>query len=123
MATKSQAKPQVKAQAKAQKGLEFDSMSLEELKDIRKRVDKAIEGFEARKKAAAFAEMEEAAKKYGFTLAQLTGGKVGRKQAVSTPKYANPSDPSQTWTGRGRKPKWMEEALKAGKALQDMLIA
>ena len=62
---------------------------------------------------------EKAAAKYGFSLAELTAGaKVGRRKgAAKSPgvaKFANPADPSQTWTGKGRQPAWYKAALEAG---------
>lgn len=38
------------------------------------------------------------------------------------PKYRNPLDKSQTWAGRGLKPKWVAAALKQGKKLEDLAI-
>lgn len=38
------------------------------------------------------------------------------------PKYANPKDKSQTWTGRGRKPLWVEDHLKKGGTVEDLAI-
>ena len=37
-------------------------------------------------------------------------------------KYANPEDPSQTWTGRGRKPRWVEAFIQKGNTLKDLEI-
>lgn len=45
--------------------------------------------------------------------------KTGRKVP---PKYRNPDNASETWTGRGRKPKWVEAALASGKSLDDIKI-
>jgi DNA-binding protein H-NS len=39
------------------------------------------------------------------------------------PKYQNPSDPSETWSGRGKQPRWLVSALKAGARIEDFLIA
>ncbi|MBK8191490.1 MAG: H-NS histone family protein [Vampirovibrionales bacterium] len=33
--------------------------------------------------------------------------KKKRGQSTLPPKYRNPSDPTQTWTGRGKAPAWM----------------
>ena len=52
----------------------------------------------------------------GFYLASIHA-----RKAVA-PKYANPADTSQTWTGRGRKPQWVQAALDAGKSLEDLAI-
>src|SRR5882757_7781584 len=39
------------------------------------------------------------------------------------PKYRNPQNPSETWAGRGLKPRWLAAALKSGKKLEDFSIA
>ncbi|WP_445322487.1 H-NS histone family protein [Roseobacter sp. HKCC-CH-9208] len=49
----------------------------------------------------------------------LGGRKAGAKVA---PRYRNPSNPDQTWTGRGRKPLWVVDALNSGKSLDDLAI-
>ncbi|MDO6461202.1 H-NS histone family protein [Granulosicoccaceae sp. 1_MG-2023] len=38
------------------------------------------------------------------------------------PKYANPKDKSQTWTGRGRKPLWVQDHIKKGGTVEDLAI-
>jgi DNA-binding protein H-NS len=45
----------------------------------------------------------------------LAHGKRRTKGTKVPPKYRNPEDPGQTWTGRGRQPLWFAAALKAGK--------
>lgn len=102
--------------------IDLNSYSLKELRDLHGQVTRAISTFEDRRKRQAVAELEEAAKRLGFSLSELTGAAAGRKRGSAPPKYANPADPNQTWTGRGRKPKWMEAALKAGKSPDDLLI-
>jgi DNA-binding protein H-NS len=38
------------------------------------------------------------------------------------PKYRNPEDPSETWAGRGLKPRWLAAALKSGGKLDEFVI-
>jgi DNA-binding protein H-NS len=38
------------------------------------------------------------------------------------PKYKNPEQPSETWAGRGRQPRWLSAQLKSGKKLNDFRI-
>ena len=38
------------------------------------------------------------------------------------PKYRNPADRTQTWTGRGRQPAWVQDALRKGKTLEQLAI-
>lgn len=48
-------------------------------------------------------------------------GKAGKgSQSVGSAQYRNPNDDAQTWTGRGRKPKWVIDALSNGKNLGDL---
>jgi DNA-binding protein H-NS len=39
-----------------------------------------------------------------------------------SPKYRNPTEPSETWTGRGKTPRWLSAQLKSGKKLDDFRI-
>jgi DNA-binding protein H-NS len=39
------------------------------------------------------------------------------------PKYRNPERPSETWSGRGKRPRWMSAQLKSGKKVDEFLIA
>jgi len=38
------------------------------------------------------------------------------------PKYQNPKNPAETWSGRGRQPRWLTPQLKSGKKLDDFRI-
>jgi DNA-binding protein H-NS len=102
--------------------IDINVLSLKELKDLQTQVARAIASFEDRKKKEAIAELEEIARSKGFSLAELTGATVVRKRAPASAKYANPADPADTWSGRGRKPRWFEAALKSGKQPDDMVI-
>lgn len=102
--------------------IDLNEMSLDELKKHQKEVAKAIETFEERALKAARAEMDAIARQHGFTFDQVLAKApvIGRKPVA--PKYANPADKTQTWTGRGRKPKWVVAALADGKTLEDLAI-
>lgn len=102
--------------------INLNDISLKELKDLQAQVGKAVSSYEDRKKKAVIAEMEELARSKGFSFAELTGTAVVRKRAPATPKYANPADKSDTWSGRGRKPRWYEAALRDGMTQADLSI-
>jgi len=38
------------------------------------------------------------------------------------PKYRNPANPSETWSGRGKQPRWVTGQLRLGKKLDDFRI-
>ncbi|MGN6092981.1 H-NS histone family protein [Luteibacter jiangsuensis] len=63
----------------------------------------------------------------GVTLDDVFGNrapKARRAGATGTAlaaKYRNPANPEQTWSGRGKRPNWFNDALKAGKKEKDLL--
>ena len=101
--------------------IDLDKMSKEELTALIKDAEKALKTLETRRLAEAKKAAESAAKEYGFSLDELLGG-GSKKGTKSAPKYANPADKSQTWTGKGRKPNWVNAALEEGKSLDDLKI-
>jgi DNA-binding protein H-NS len=50
------------------------------------------------------------------------GRAKNRRTGPVAPKYRNPADPAQTWSGRGKRPRWYNDALKAGKKEKDLAI-
>jgi len=87
---------------------QLEKMSLKELTTLQIRVSQAIAEKRIEERSDVRAKMEELARSSGFSVAELFGGR-GKRGKVA-PKYRNPKDPSQTWTGRGRRPNWMVEA-------------
>ncbi|QBF32316.1 H-NS family nucleoid-associated regulatory protein [Thalassococcus sp. S3] len=102
--------------------IDWDALSLEELKQIQKQAEKAIASFEARRRKEALAAVEAAAAEMGFTLNDLMGAPKTRASKAA-PKYAHPENPALTWSGRGRQPNWVKAALENGSTLDDLLIA
>jgi DNA-binding protein H-NS len=103
--------------------MDLNSLSLKELKDLQSQVARAIAGFEDRRKREALAALEEMAREKGYSLAELTGAAAApRKRSPSVAKYANPANKADTWSGRGRKPRWFSEALAKGKKPDDLAI-
>jgi DNA-binding protein H-NS len=96
------------------------SMSIGRLKSLREKVDVAL-----RKK------ITETRRDLEVKLSKLSrfgnsGGSVrahGTGYGPVAPKFRNPDNPSETWAGRGLKPRWLVAALKSGKKLEDFLIA
>ena len=99
--------------------LDFETMSLDELKRLKRDLDKAIANYDDRRKAEARRDLEEKAREYGFSLSELADVKITKRAAVA-PKYRNPGNPEQTWSGRGRQPIWFREAIVAGTEPDDL---
>jgi len=45
-----------------------------------------------------------------------------RKYPRVYPKYRNPKEPSETWSGRGKQPRWLTAALKTGQTMEEFVI-
>ncbi len=122
--------------------VDYSSWSVEKLNKEKNRIDKAIDAKESQNRKSAIAELKAVARKAGIDLSELAGsasastrqaatGKkrgrpAGKKRASmkgkAQPKYANPADPQQTWTGRGRKPHWVLSHLEKGGDVEELAI-
>jgi len=49
------------------------------------------------------------------------GGRPRRKYPVVLPKYRNPQT-SETWSGRGKRPRWLTAAMKSGRKIEEFRI-
>lgn len=88
-------------------------------------LEKQIEAARKQELADAIAKIKSLMAQYGITLADL-GAKApakgpSTKRSKLPPKYRNPAT-GETWTGRGRQPKWVEQALASGKKLEDLAV-
>ncbi len=68
-------------------------------------------------------------------LAQQVGAEIRRRRVAARtlvkdhgglleaegPRYRDPGNASQTWSGRGRQPSWIVDALAAGLTLNDLV--
>ena len=119
-------------------------MSLAELRAEKEAIEAAIEARQGRERDSVMKKIESIASKSGFELGDLFGasspsageGAVGKKKRATKkargkrvskakgrkvpPKYRNPDDPTQTWAGRGRQPRWYAEAVAAGRSDEEL---
>ncbi|ETA49831.1 H-NS family nucleoid-associated regulatory protein [Ponticoccus alexandrii] len=100
--------------------IDLESLSSDELKKLISDAQKALKSVDQRRRAEAKRAAENAAKEFGFSLDEVM--EAGPKGSKGAPRFANPADPSQTWTGRGRKPNWVIEALDQGKSMDDLAL-
>jgi DNA-binding protein H-NS len=97
----------------------ISSLTLDELVKLRDRIDATLDDKVASERKAINAR-----------LLALTGRNGGSKPRRGTqqgskiaPKYRNPANPSETWAGRGLKPRWLTAAMKGGKKLEHFAIS
>lgn len=104
--------------------INLEKLSLKDLQELELRVEKAIAEARAKERAELKAEIENMVAERGFTMNEIVSAKrpAAKTRSAASPKFANPEDLSQTWTGRGRKPNWLVAKLQEGASLDDFLI-
>lgn len=83
------------------------------------------------------AQLVKAAQKAGYSIDELFGtaapkatrapraakaAKSAAKGSKVAPKYRDPANPANTWTGRGKQPRWLAEYTNGGRKVEDFLI-
>ncbi len=105
------------------------TISIEDLIKQKEALEKQIQEAQRAARGDAMAKIKELMAVHGLTVADLAG-KAGftavKVEPVATPKkvaakYRNP-ETGDTWTGRGLKPKWLQQALAEGKSLEEFLL-
>lgn len=102
---------------------ELTVSSLQELQTV---VAKEIHMRGAEDRRVAILQIQAIAQSAGIDLRHLANTKApqGRKSTGPIPPmYANPANPAETWTGRGRKPRWIASQLDAGADISQFKIA
>lgn len=100
----------------------IDKLSLSELHDLVRAAQAKI----AEKQSSAREELKESfaakAREHGISLDELFGkGRRGGKGSVAI-KYRDPKNTENTWTGRGRMPRWLQAAVHNGRRKESFLI-
>jgi DNA-binding protein H-NS len=117
--------------------IDLDSLSPKELDSLISQAKKRKTTLSKRKPIAVVRnKLTQLAKAEGYSIAELFGS-GGRKAPAATKsaggkprkalgkvaaKYRNPANPSETWTGRGKQPRWLAAHTAAGRKLEDFLI-
>ena len=99
---------------------DLGKMSVAELSAMELRIERAKADKRNDALVAVRKKVTDFAKEHGFDIRELFGGrgKVRGKGSVA-PKYRDPNNAGNTWTGRGRMPRWMVAATKGNKAKRD----
>ena len=102
---------------------DLSKMTLKELHAHWAEVDAAIAEAEVRNRKEALAAVQAAAKEMGVTLEQLSGSGAKTSRKAPTPaKYRHPENPEVTWSGRGRQPGWIKDALANGQSIEEFAL-
>ena len=122
----------------AHMSIDINSLSARELETLINKAKKRKTTLAKRKPVAQVRrKLEQQAKAEGYTIEELFGtsgataaaprstgrvAKKARKLGKVPPKYRNPDNPQETWTGRGRQPRWLAALTAEGRQVEEFLI-
>lgn len=100
------------------------TLSIAELKTLQNEITVEMESRRKEERQKLVQEFRDKAKALGISLEDLMSGQKGKARSASkvAAKFANPADASQTWTGRGKRPRWVNDCLAAGKTLDELKV-
>jgi DNA-binding protein H-NS len=116
--------------------IDLDQLSAKELDSLINKAKKRKTALVKRKPIAAVRrKLAALAKADGYSIAELFGGAgaapkagkaaapgKGRKLGKVAPKYRNPANSRETWSGRGMQPRWLATEVRKGRKPEDFLI-
>lgn len=117
--------------------IDLTELSVKQLDAVLKSAQQRKEFLEKRPSAARVrAQVVKYVAGYGYSIDELFGSRrqgrksgpdrvpkrSARKAGKIAPKYRNPQNPDETWSGRGRQPRWVAAHLANGKKIERLLI-
>lgn len=97
---------------------DIHTMSSQQLDDL----DEVIQKERIRRYEERLIRETDELKKIGRERGYLVDEIFSDKRLSNAPKYRHPSDVSLTWSGRGRRPHWLNKALRDGATLEDLSV-
>ena len=106
-------------------GIDLTKFSIEELQGLAQDIEQEIVSRREADRERVLAQMRELAGSLGLTLEEVLRQERGRDRSAKVPassivKYRHPENPVLTWSGRGKRPQWLNEWLAAGHTLEEL---
>ncbi|WP_130803522.1 H-NS family nucleoid-associated regulatory protein [Acinetobacter ihumii] len=105
---------------------DISDLSVDELKRLQEEAEALIASKNDQAIDDAYNQILAVAESVGFTVEQLLEyGEQKRKKTTRKavePRYRNKNNSEETWTGRGKQPRWLVAELEKGAKLEDFLI-
>jgi DNA-binding protein H-NS len=103
------------------KGINFENMSTDELWTLHNKIAETLAARIADEKTVLEKRLSQLTQRFQTVRSQSQPGR--RPYPRVLPKYRNPDQPSEKWSGRGKQPRWLTAQLRSGKRIEDFLIA
>ena len=110
------------------KKIDLEGMSVDDLWSLHEKISRILstritsEKHELEKRLAVLNRGRELIEGGSAPQSSNASGEARRKYPRVFPKYRNPHTPSETWSGRGKQPRWLAAAIKAGRKIEDFKI-
>ena len=105
---------------------DITNLSVEELKRLQAEAEALIASKKDQEIEDAYNQVLSIAEKVGMSIEHLLefGASKRKKSSRKTvePRYRSKANPEETWTGRGKQPRWLVAELEQGAKLEDFLI-
>lgn len=104
---------------------DIDNLNIDQLRELTEKAQVLIEKKKSAEIDDAFRQLLDVAASVNMTLDELIAHGQKTKRVVKrsvAPRYRNPNNLEQTWTGRGKKPRWVQDLLDQGKQLDELMI-
>ena len=101
--------------------INLENLNVDELRAITESAQQLISQKQHQSLHDAYIQFEKIAEESGSTIEEIlkAGESLEKKRNI---KYRNTEDSNDTWTGRGRKPTWLVDALAAGRDINDFAV-
>ncbi len=104
---------------------DYTGLSEDELKSVIENAERALRDKTNLKRKDVLLQIRELASSINVSVEIIDNDHVkpsARKGSKVAPKYQNPYNHAQTWTGRGMKPKWLTSLLESGRSVEEFEI-
>ena len=107
---------------------DISNLTVAELKRLTSEAEALIKSKKEQELDAAYQQVLQIATDHGVSVEELItrGGKVTKAKSTTrkpvASRYRNPDNQQETWTGRGKQPRWLAAKIAAGASLDSFLI-
>ena len=108
------------------KKIDLDVMSVDEMWRLHEKIGQVLSvrlTSEKRELEKRLAQLRRENEMHAAPIEASGVSRERRKYPRVYPKYRNPNEPSETWSGRGKQPRWLVAALKTGHRIEEFMIS
>jgi DNA-binding protein H-NS len=117
---------EVGTEAGMNRKINLDALSVDEMWELHEQIGQVLSArltSEKRELEKRLAQLRRESEMHSVSTEALGVRRERRKYPRVYPKYRNPDEPSETWSGRGKQPRWLTAALKTGHKIEEFMIS